>query len=99
MSQKLIPLLEPLIGQVFQLNGRRGTLIDVLTDPPALVLRDAQETAAVRLDYLGRPQGIEIPSWTLSLYGESGDVLHPDLQRQLDPALAARLNQILINDE
>lgn len=97
MTHELIPLLEPLIGQIFQIDGRRGTLIDVLVDPPALVLRDPSETAEVRLDYLGRPQATAVPSWTLSLYGDSGNVLHPDLQRQLDPALAIKLNSILEN--
>ncbi|HUX82365.1 MAG TPA: hypothetical protein VMV35_05975 [Halothiobacillus sp.] len=97
MTHELIPLLEPLIGQVFQIDGRRGTLIDVLVDPPALVLRDPCETAEVRLDYLGRPQATAVPTWTLSLYGESGNVLHPDLQRQLEPELAAKLNNILNN--
>ncbi len=95
MSHELIPLLEPLIGQVFQLDGRHGTLIDVLVDPPALVLRDPFETAEVRLDYLGRPQATAVPTWTLSLYGESGNVLHPELQRQLEPGLAIKLNEIL----
>lgn len=97
MTHALIPLLEPLIGQIFQIDGRRGILIDVLVDPPALVLRDPSETAEVRLDYLGRPQATAVPSWTMSLYGESGNVLHPDLQRQLEPALAVKLNDILEN--
>lgn len=95
MPHSLITLLEPLIGRIFQIDGKRGILIDVLVDPPALVLRDVSETAEVRLDYLGRPQATCIPNWTLSLYGESGNVLHPDLQRQLDPELATALNRLL----
>lgn len=95
MPTSLISLLEPLIGRRFQIDGKNGVLIDVLVDPPALVLRDITETTEVRLDYLGRPQTTTTPSWTLSLYGASGNVLHPDLQRQLEPELAAALNRLL----
>ncbi|MBD3816060.1 MAG: hypothetical protein IE913_06345 [Halothiobacillus sp.] len=53
----------------------------------------------IRLDHLGRPQETSIPSWTVSLFSESGTVLHPDLQRQLHPDLAIRAHEFLNNKD
>jgi len=95
MSPSLIALLEPLIGRTLTVNHRRGTVIDVLEDPPALVMSNTEAKEEIRLDYLGHPQDTEIPSWTISLFSESGNVLHPDLQRQLDPEFAQRIQETL----
>lgn len=97
MPRNLIQLMEPLIGSTLTIGHRRGTVIDILEDPPSLVMRSAETVEEIRLDHLGRPQETTVPSWTVSLLSESGNVLHPDLQRQLDPDLAIRAHEILNN--
>ena len=95
-SPSLIQLLEPLIGSTLTVDQRRGTVIDILEDPPALVMNDSGAQTEIRPDHLGRPQETGVTGWTVSLLSASGDALHPDLQRQL-PADLARKAHALIN--
>lgn len=95
MYSSLIKLLEPLIGSSITINNQRGIIIDILDDPPALVMSQPDAHEEIRMDYLGRPQEISIPRWTVSLFSEKGNVLHPDLQRLLDPETAAKAQEIL----
>lgn len=95
MTPSLIELLEPLIGSTLTINHRRGTVIDILEDPPSLVMNSPGADEEIRLDHLGRPQETSVPSWTVSLFSESGQVLHPDLQRQMPPDLALKAHEIL----
>ncbi|MHB8920876.1 MAG: hypothetical protein ACYC3A_07725 [Halothiobacillus sp.] len=99
MPSSLIHLLEPVIGQTLQLKGYTGRVIDVLNDPPALVLQDDTAETHIHCDYLGRPQENAVPRWTLSLLSDTGNALHPDLQRQLDPKLARALQQHLFKPD
>lgn len=95
MHQSLIQLLEPLIGSTLTIHHQQGTVIDILEDPPALVLISADAAEEIRLDHLGHPQETGVPSWTVSLFSETGNALHPDLQRQLDPDLARKANEMI----
>jgi hypothetical protein len=95
MRSSLITILEPLIGSTLTINHRSGTVVDILEDPPALVLISTDAKEEIRLDHLGRPQETGIPSWTISLFSETGNVLHPDLQRQINPELAYTANAML----
>jgi len=99
MSPSLIQILEPLIGSTLTIDHRRGTVIDILEDPPSLVMSSPEAPEEIRLDHLGRPQETSVPSWTVSLFSESGNVLHPDLQRQLHPDLAIRAHDFLNNKD
>lgn len=95
MPPSLIQLLEPLIGSTLTVDHRHGTVIDILEDPPALVMSSSETLEEIRLDHLGRPQETSAPSWTVSLFSESGNALHPDLQRQLDADLATKTHDFL----
>lgn len=95
MSSSLILILEPLIGSTLTIDHHRGTVIDILEDPPSLVMRSSETLEEIRLDHLGRPQETSVPSWTVSLFSKSGSALHPDLQRQLDPDLALKAHEFL----
>jgi hypothetical protein len=97
MSTSLIQLLEPLIGSTLAIDHRRGTVIDILEDPPSLVMSSSESQEEIRLDHLGRPQETSVPSWTVSLFSKSGNALHPDLQRQLHPDLAVKAHEFLNN--
>jgi len=88
----LTHLLEPLIGQRLSVGQRSGIVIEVMTNPPALIMQAEGRADAIQSDHLGRPQSLTQATWTQSLYGESGQVLHPDLQRQIEPALAQAIN-------
>lgn len=99
MSLSLIQLLEPLIGSTLTIDHRRGTVIDILEDPPSLVMSSPEAPEEIRLDHLGRPQETSVPSWTVSLFSESGNALHPDLQRQLNPDLAIQVHEFLNNKD
>lgn len=95
MPSSLIQLLEPLIGCTLTIDHHRGTVIDILEDPPSLVMSSSETLEEIRLDHLGRPQETSVPSWTVSLFSKSGNALHPDLQRQLDPDLAIKAHEFL----
>lgn len=95
MPLSLIQLLEPLIGSTLTIDHHRGTVIDILEDPPSLVMSSAEAREEIRLDHLGRPQETGVPRWTVSLFSTSGNALHPDLQRQLPPALATKAHELL----
>ena len=91
----LTALLEPLVGQTLILDGQPGTVIEIMESPPGLVLRAENAGAAFQVDSLGRPQTLTTPTWTQSLFSESGHVLHPDLQRQIEPSRARAINEYL----
>lgn len=93
----LTALLEPLIGQRLTIGQRSGVVVEIMPNPPALVLQAEGLADAIQTDHLGRPQSLTHATWTLSLYGESGRVLHPDLQRQIEPERAEAINTCLTN--
>lgn len=93
----LLRLLEPLIGSSMQLDGIRGTVVDVLTDPPALVLA-LDQSLAIECDHLGRPQQQSGVNHTLSLLSPQGSALAADIQRQLPEPLARALHALLIDE-
>lgn len=90
-------LLEPLVGKTFHFNDYSGTVIEIQTEPPALILRASDLVDSVQVDRLGRPQSITTPTWTQPLTHENSNSLHPDLQRQIPieqaRAIQAQLTQ------
>ncbi len=94
----LLPLLEPLIGRQLTLDGVTGIVIDVLEDPPALVLSTGQ-ALEIECDHLGRPQQQVVPNHTASLLSVQGSALAPDLQRQLPQPMAEALHRLLVRDD
>ncbi|WP_407276671.1 hypothetical protein [Halothiobacillus sp. DCM-1] len=94
----LLQLLEPLIGTQLTVGGTSGTVIEVLSDPPALVLMTGDKPP-IECDHLGRPQQRVPDSQTVSLLSPQGTALAPDLQRQLPTALAHALQRILIEPD
>lgn len=93
----LLTLLEPLIGTRLTLDGVTGIVIDVLNDPPALILSTAHEMH-IECDHLGRPQQQVGGNHTVSLLSTQGTALNPSLQRQLPAPLAQALHQLLTQD-
>lgn len=91
----LTHLLEPLIGQRFIVADREGIVIEVMDDPPSLILQGDSAQSAIQTDHLGRPQSMTHSTWAQSLYGASGNALHPDLQRQIEPELARAIHDRL----
>ncbi len=91
----LTNLLEPLIGQRFTVANREGIVIEVMDDPPTLILQGDSSHGAIQTDHLGRPQSMTHSTWAQSLYGTSGSTLHPDLQRQIEPELARAIHERL----
>ena len=92
----LLRLLEPLIGRPLQLDGLSGTVVDVLADPPALVLATDQ-SLAIECDHLGRPQQQSGINHTISLLSPQGSALAAEIQRQLPEPLARTLHALLID--
>lgn len=93
--ETLLSLLDPLRGIKMTVGQRSGVVIEVMADPPALVLQAGGRANTIQADHLGRPQSMTHTTWTVSLFGESGRVLHPDLQRQIEPKLASAINACL----
>ncbi len=92
----LLRLLEPLIGSPLHLDGFSGTVVDVLADPPALVLA-AGQGLAIECDHLGRPQQQTGVNHTISLLSPQGSALSAEIQRQLPEPLARALHALLID--
>lgn len=92
----LIRLLEPLIGTELQIDELRGIVIDILLDPPALVLA-AHHGTTIECDHLGRPQQHTGARHTISLLSPQGSALAGEIQRQLPEAMARALHELLID--
>ena len=92
---EILKLLEPLIGREVRIGEQRGTVIEVHDDPPALIMRAEDVPNGFQVDYLGRPRSMAQPTWTQPIVGESGESLHPDLQRQLPRDTAQALDELI----
>lgn len=89
-------LLEPLVGTRLLFDDYSGTVIEIQTEPPALIMRADDAIDAVQVDQLGRPQSMTTPTWTQPLTRTDSDSLLPALQRQL-PLEHARAIQAALN--
>ncbi|MGM0516364.1 MAG: hypothetical protein ACQER6_02050 [Pseudomonadota bacterium] len=92
---EILTLLEPLIGKEVHIGEHRGTVIEVHDDPPALIMRAENSPDGFQVDYFGRPRSMAQPTWTQPIAGESGESLHPDLQRQLSLETARALDELI----
>lgn len=92
---EILRLLEPLIGREVHIAEHRGTVIEVHDDPPALIMRAEDAPNGFQVDYLGRPRSMAQPTWTQPIVSESGNGLHPDLQRQLPLETARALDELI----
>ncbi len=88
----ILRLLEPLIGREIRIGENRGTVIEIHDAPPSLIMRAEDSPDAFQVDYFGRPRSMTQPTWTQPIAADSGQCLHPDLQRQLPVETARALD-------
>ncbi|MGV6859965.1 MAG: hypothetical protein ACWA5X_13465 [bacterium] len=93
---ELLKDLSSLIGQSAVVEGKPLTVVEILPDAPALVLQDVthQKNHFQENQYgeTGRRVG---KTYTVSLWNEAGDSIHPAIVPFVTPALQERLLRYL----
>lgn len=76
--------LQKLLGQILHYQGRPHQVIEILSEEPALVLRDRQDRKILQTNQYGNASGWAPQTCTVALLDAGRDRLNPDL-----PELAA----------
>ncbi len=76
--------LKKLLGQILLYQGRACQVIEILSEEPAVVLRDHQDRKVLQANQYGHASGWAPQTFTVALLDARHDRLNPDL-----PELAA----------
>ncbi len=72
--------LRSLVGGELRYQGMRCTLVDLLTDPPVLVLRPIGAEPVIQADNFGKPMRHAPQLFELPVFGPDGVSLSADVQ-------------------
>lgn len=71
--------LQKLLGQILHYQGRPHQVIEILSEEPALVLRDRQDRKILQTNQYGNASGWAPQTFTVALLDAGRDRLNPDL--------------------
>ena len=71
--------LQKLLGQILHYQGRPYQVIEILSEEPALVLRDRQDRKILQTNQYGNASGWAPQTFTVALLDARRDRLNPDL--------------------
>lgn len=71
--------LQKLLGQILHYQGRPYQVIEILSEEPALVLRDRQDRKILQTNQYGNAIGWAPQTFTVALLDAGRDRLNPDL--------------------
>lgn len=71
--------LQKLLGQILHYQGRPYQVIEILSEEPALVLRDRQDRKILQTNQYGNASGWAPQTFTVALLDAGRDRLNPDL--------------------
>jgi hypothetical protein len=72
--------LRALVGTKLRYQGMSCTLVDLLDDPPVLVLRPVGAAPVIQADNFGKPMRHAPPLFELPVFGPDGVSLSAELQ-------------------
>lgn len=91
----LLSLAHDLIGVRGSYQGREYTLIEVLNAGPSIVLEPIQTDSVVQNTFQGEAKRFAQSNYTVPLYSEVRQSLHPVLQEFLGPDIVRVLQEQL----
>lgn len=71
--------LQKLLGQILHYQGRPYQVIEILSEEPALVLRDRQDRKILQTNQYGNAIGWAPQTFTVALLDAGRDRFNPDL--------------------
>lgn len=72
--------LQAMVGAELRYQGIACTLVEVLTDPPVLVLRPIGAAPVIQADNLGKPMRHAPQLYELPVFGSDGESLSAELR-------------------
>lgn len=99
-DEQLFPILRELLGKTGRHQGDRAQVIDLMLDPPTLVIRGSDDHGEIQLDVHGRPRSRAARLWQIPVYLDGHDDRdgldarsgENDRPRRLNPNLLPWLN-------
>jgi len=96
-DENLLSILRQLLGRTGQHQGVSAQAIDLILDPPTLLIRQVGQSEGIQLDAHGRPRSRTARLWQIRVYldaSRSPPRINPALLPWLSPAQAAALTRI-----
>jgi hypothetical protein len=79
-SSEILARLAPFVGREVSYQGLRCTVLDLLSDPPMLVLRPVDATPIIQADNFGKPMRHAPQLYELPVFGPDGRSLSAELR-------------------
>lgn len=78
-SSDILARLAPFVGREVQYQGLRCTVLDLLSDPPMLVLRPVGAETVIQADNFGKPMRHAPQLYELPIFGPDGCSLSAEM--------------------
>ncbi|NHA14291.1 hypothetical protein [Thioalkalivibrio sp. XN279] len=79
-SSEILARLAPFVGREVNYQGMRCTVLDLLSDPPVLVLRPADAAPVIQADNFGKPMRHAPQLYELPVFGPDGCSLSAEMR-------------------
>jgi hypothetical protein len=79
-SNEILARLAPFVGREVTYQGMRCTVLDLLSDPPMLVLRPVDAAPVIQADNFGKPTRHVPQLYELPVFGPDGRTLSAEMR-------------------
>jgi hypothetical protein len=79
-SNEILARLAPFVGREVSYQGLRCTVLDLLSDPPVLVLRPVDAAPVIQADNFGKPMRHAPQLYELPVFGPDGCSLSAEMR-------------------
>jgi hypothetical protein len=79
-SNEILARLAPFVGREVSYQGMRCTVLDLLSDPPVLVLRPVDAAPVIQADNFGKPMRHAPQLYELPVFGPDGCSLSAEMR-------------------